>query len=821
MSEPSPTGGSGPVPVPDPRPAREPREQAAADGSGPVELALDWLLLITTCLSLLVGTVLLATGRAQAADALWAAVTLLSALPALAVVLGMLRRGRIGADLIAVLALLGSVAFAEYLAGILIAVMLATGQTLEAYARRRASGDLRSLLRHAPRSARRRAPHGGVEQIALDDVRPGDLLLVAPGEILPVDGDTTNPTLLDESVLTGESLPVERPAGDRLRSGAVNAGPSFEMTARATADRSTYAGIVQLAQRASAERSPTVRIADRYAAAFLPLSLAVAGAAWWISGDPVRALAVLVVATPCPLLLATPIAIVSGLSRTARRGVVVRDGAALEALGQSTTLLVDKTGTLTAGRPRVADVVAAPEHSPDRLLALAAAVELLSGHVLAAAVVREATARRLRIPRAEAVTEEPGTGAEGRVEGHGVRVGRPGGQLPDWAREVRERAEAEALAVALVEIDGRPAGAILLHDRIRHDAPRTVRRLRQAGLRRIVMLTGDRPGAAAQIAEHLGLDDAVCECTPADKTERVRDEASRAVTIMVGDGVNDAPALVAAQVGVAMGARGATASAQVADAVLTVDRLDRLADTVVVARRSRRIGVQSAVAGMGLSLVAMAVAAVGLLPPAAGALLQEAIDVVVILNALRALSGDTGTQRVDPGTDAMLRHFAADHEVLHGALEDLRAAADAVATDPLSEGTTAVLLRAHRRLIEDVLPHERAEEHRLYPALAGAVGDEVTAAMSRAHLEIDRLSVRFTHHLQRAGGAVLHLQQVPDLLAVLYGLHAILQLHFSQEEENFFSLAGDGEDASSPVQHAMAGPAPVGRGTIIGQRSAK
>ncbi|MDQ1292858.1 MAG: hypothetical protein QG608_739 [Actinomycetota bacterium] len=785
------------------------------------ELFLDRFLLAVTLLALLAGAVLLGTGRGTAAEAVWATVTLLSALRALTVVVGMLRRGRIGADLIAVLALLGSVAVAEYLAGILVAVMLSTGQTLESYARRRAHRDLRSLLEHAPRSARRRGADGGIEQIGLDDVRPGDTLLVAPGEIVPVDGQGRGPTLLDESVLTGEPLPVERPAGDPLRSGAVNAGPSFEMTATATADRSTYAGIVQLAEQAGAELSPTVRLADRYAAGFLPLSLLVAGAAWCLAGDPVRAVAVLVVATPCPLLLAIPIAIVSGLSRTARRGVVVRDGAALEALGQATTLLVDKTGTLTVGRPRVTDVTAAPEHSPDHLLSLAAAVEALSEHVLAGAVVREAAARRLQVPQAGAVTEEPGSGVVGQVDGHRVRVGRLGDQVPPWARRVQHRAEAEALAVAWVEIDGRPAGAILLHDRIRHDAPRTVRRLRRAGFRRIVMLTGDRPGPAAQIAEHLGLDDAVAECTPEDKTNRVRAEAANAVTVMVGDGVNDAPALVAAQVGVAMGARGATASAQVADAVLTVDRLDRLADTVVIARRSRRIGVQSAVAGMGMSLVAMAVAAVGLLPPAAGAFLQEAIDVVVILNALRALTGDEGLQQVDSGTDALLRHFAADHEVLHGALDDLRAAADALATDPLSEGTRAVLLRAHRRLIEDILPHERAEEHGLYPALVGAVGYEVTAAMSRAHLEIDRLATRLTHHLQGAPGAVLQLQQVPDLLAVLYGLHAILELHFSQEEENFFSLAGRQQEGALLPQPVLAGTAPARSGAIIGQRSVR
>jgi hemerythrin-like domain-containing protein len=305
------------------------------------------------------------------------------------------------------------------------------------------------------------------------------------------------------------------------------------------------------------------------------------------------------------------------------------------------------------------------------------------------------------------------------------------------------------------------------------------------------MLTGDRERAAAEVATHLGLDGAVSGCTPADKVERVRAEAELAVTVMIGDGVNDAPALAAASVGIAIGARGATASAEVADAVLTVDQLDGLADTVVIANRARRIAVQSAATGMGLSLVAMAVAAVGALPPAAGAFLQEAIDVLVILNALRVLADPNRGSALRPDTEALLREFAAEHEVLRDALTELRATADRIAAAPTTPEAVEALERVHRRLTEEILPHEHAEEHRLYPVLAEPLGGEAaTVPMSREHVEIDRLAGRIDAHLRLAGGASLRAEQIPDLLASLYGLDAVLRLHFSQEEEQLFSLAG-------------------------------
>ncbi|QSB13062.1 heavy metal translocating P-type ATPase [Natronosporangium hydrolyticum] len=605
----------------------------------PDQPTISWTLLALVGALLVLGGAGWLAGVPTGAEVLWAAATVVSLVPACYWVVRALRRGQTGVDAIAVLALAGSLAVGEYLAGAIVGLMLATGRTLEAYAERRAARDLSALVAHAPRSARRRTAEGAVEVVPLAQVSAGDRLLVAPGEVAPVDGVAEDPAVLDESVLTGESRPVERAVGEAVASGVINAGPGFGLLATATADQSTYAGIVELARAATAETAPAVRLADRYATWFLPASLLVAGLAWLLSGDPVRAVAVLVVATPCPLLLAVPIAIVAGMSRAARRGVVVRGGGTLERLGRAETLLLDKTGTLTGGRPELAETVPAPGVDGDRVLRAAAALEQLSPHVLATAIVQAAVARSLPLPVPTEVTEEPGAGIHGLVDGEPVRVGQLDGHPPPWAVALRHRAASDGSAIAWVSLDGGLAGGLRLRDPIRPDAAATVNRLRAAGLRRLIMVTGDRELVAEQVGRSVGVDEVVAGCTPADKVERVRQETRRGVTVMVGDGVNDAPALATADVGVAMGARGATVAAEVADAVMTVDELERLADTVAIAARTRRIATQSAAVGMALSLAAMAVAAFGQLPPAVGAVVQEGIDVVVILNALRALGG--------------------------------------------------------------------------------------------------------------------------------------------------------------------------------------
>lgn len=745
--------------------------------------------------ALVLGGVAWLAGRRTVADACWIAGTIAAIGPALFWVLLALRRGRVGVDIIAVLSLAGTLWVREYLAGALIAVMFAGGRALDAAAERRATRDLRALLDRAPRFARRRVGTQ-ITMIDLAEVAVGDVLVVGPGEVVPVDGRITDEVaVLDESALTGEPLLVERATGDTVRSGVVNAGNAFEFQAHATAADSTYAGIVRLAQQAGALNAPIVRLADRFAVWFLPLTLLVAGAAWFASESAVRAVAVLVVATPCPLLLAAPVAIVSGLSRASRAGVVIRGGGALENLGHAKTLVMDKTGTLTMGRPTVVDVVAEPGREAAEILRLSASVDQFSPHVLAEAIVTEALSRKLELSLPTDMVEQPGRGVTATVDGHRVMVGKvPADKLAGgWTTAVVSRARLDGAGIAWVSVDDIPAGAVLLRDPLRRHAPRTVRRLREAGLERLLMLTGDRAEPTREVANILGLDEVRADQTPEDKFAAVREESERAVTVMVGDGINDAPALAAATVGVAMGARGATASSEAADIVLTTDRLDRLADAMDIARWSRRIAVQSAVVGMSLSLIAMVIAALGWLPPAAGALLQEGIDVAVILNALRALRGNPANEvQVDAQTEQMLLRFAAEHDALRDTIGLLRESANRLAGGPDALPLES-LAAVHTLLVDRILPHEEAEETQLYPALARPLGSsEATATMSRTHAEIRRLADRIGTHLAQAQAAgAIQPDQVDDLLACLYGLYTLLRLHFVQEEENYFILAED------------------------------
>lgn len=755
--------------------------------------AIEPALLVATLTALVVGGVAWFAGAPGVADRCWTIGTVSAIVPSVWWVAKALRRGGIGVDLIAVLSLIGTLLVGEYLAGALVAVMVGTGRSLDAAASRRASKDLQSLIDRAPRSSRRRVGED-VEIVPIDAIRAGDVLVVGPGETVPVDGwVTSGEAVLDESALTGEPMHVSHRTGEAVRSGVVNAGDVFEMEGGATAEDSTYAGVVRLARDAAAESAPVVRLADQVAAWFVPVALTLAAVAWWMSGSADRAVAVLVVATPCPLLLAAPVAIVSGLSRASRIGVVIRGGGALENLGHARTLVMDKTGTLTTGRPTGTDIVAAPGLDPVEVLRLAAAADQVSPHVIAAALVQEARMRSLTLSYPTDVVEEAGTGVTATVDGHRVTVGAR--QLPPdasaWARAVLARSALDGAVVVWVTVDGRLAGAVQLVDPLRRDAPRTLRRLRSAGLNRLVMLTGDRPEPAEEIGTVLGLDLVCAQQTPSDKVAGVRRERESAVTVMVGDGVNDAPALAAATVGVAMGARGSTASSEAADIVLTTDRLDRLADAMEIARRSRRIAVQSAAAGMGLSLLAMGCAAVGLLAPAVGALLQEAIDVAVILNALRAMSGGRAGETVVPArTEEMLNRFSAEHDAMRDKLNLLRDTAQLVAAGEDPRRTVMLLRSTDDFLTGTLLPHEQAEETQLYPALAAPLGSgEATATMSRMHAEIERLGRRLhAHRRQIDQDGELAPDRSEDLLACLYGLYALLRLHFVQEEENYFVL---------------------------------
>ena len=526
---------------------------------------------------------------------------------------------------------------------------------------------------------------------------------------------------------------------------------------------------------------------------FVPVALGVAALAWLASGDATRAVATLVVATPCPLILAAPVAIVSGMSRCARRSVIVKDGAVLERLAGAEILLFDKTGTITSGQPALATIVTPPDGPWDasEVLRLAASLDQVSPHLLASAIVGAARQRGLALVLPTMVKEEPGRGVRGDVGGRAVAVGSSQWVLTEtrdpWVRSVRRRAERDSAIIVFVGIDGVAAGALLLDDPIRPDAARTIRGLRRSGIRRMVMVTGDRAAAAEAIAFVVGADEVLAERAPADKVEAVRIERAAGTTIMVGDGINDAPALAAADVGVAMGARGSTASSEAADAVLTVDRLDRLGEAIQISRRALLIARESAVAGIALSFVAMGFASVGLLPAALGALLQEAIDVGVILNALRVSTGGPEPLRLSEEGQELSRRFSGEHQDLRGGLERIRTAADALDEEPSDHALQSVR-DVHQFLIEQILPHEAGEDSELYPVLAEALGGEdPTETMSRAHAEISHLVRRLGLLLRELPPEGPDRTDVQELRRVLYGLYAILRLHFVQEDEAFFS----------------------------------
>jgi len=761
--------------------------------------------LAVAVVGLSIGGVLWAAGEHDAANVAWAATTIVGILPlAYSVVIDLLHR-ETGVDVIALLAMAGALGLGEFFAGAVIALMLSSGRSLEAFADARAHRELSSLLERAPRTVHRYSGND-LESIPIGEVRPGDVLLVKHGEVVPVDGFLVSENcVLDESALTGESRPVERSKGEPLRSGAVNAGASLALRATATAEESTYAGIVRLIEEAEKQKAPFVRLADRYALVFVPVTLVIAAAAWALTGDPVRALAVLVVATPCPLILAVPIAIVAGISRAARRGIIVKGGGALETLARGSVLLFDKTGTLTSGIPEVADVEVFGGIGPDELLRLAASLDQVSPHVLGAAIVRAARQRGLALSFPVDVSEEPGSGIEGTVDGRRVSVGKSswvsGGRgLPARARDIRRRSAMEGSSAVFVAIDGEVTGGLILDDPIRPDTPRVIRTLRRAGIKRVVMVTGDHPDVAESVGISIGVDRILSERDPTDKVDAVKAEGDGGVTVMVGDGVNDAPALAAADVGVAMGARGATASSEAADVVLVVDRLDRLAEAIRIAKRSRGIAVQSVLIGMGLSFGGMFLGAVGLLPVVGGALFQEAIDVAVILNALRALSGGRAArQRAGLGSNVGDR-FRDEHREFIPWLARIRTVADRLESYSPVEARDE--LQQIRWFLTERLPqHEEEEEAAVYPVVSRLMGGEdPMGTMARAHLEIDHLSRVFVHLVDDVPPEGPAPEDLVDLRRVLYGLHAILRLHFAQEEEAYSWLASEVlESEEAPV----------------------
>jgi heavy metal translocating P-type ATPase len=600
-------------------------------------------------LAIAAGGVLHLVGADAAGHTVWkAAVALLAAGLAYDVARTVIVEHHLGVDTIALIAMVGALALGEELAGAVIGLMYSGGAALETAASSRARRELTALVQRAPKIAHLRVD-SQLEDVPAERVGVGDVVVVRGGEVIPVDGTVISPeAVVDTSTLTGEPMPATLRLGMPVLSGTSNAGAPFDVRADRPATESAYAALVRLVEQAQTQRAPFVRMADRYAAIFLPVTLLIAGLAWAISGEAIRALAVVVVATPCPLILAAPIALVSGVSRAAKAGVIVKGAGAIETLGEARTVLFDKTGTLTVGTPAVREILTADGDSQADVLRLAASVDRLSAHVLGDALVHAAQEEALPLTVPTDVSEEPGQGIAGTVEGRRVAVGshaflRGAGYAPDEIAAnglIVGRGSGEARV--LVGIDGRMAGVIVMADELRPDATRIVDRLRAEGIRHVAMLSGDRRSVAERIGGEVGVDRVYAEQSPEGKLEvvsRLRDDDRLSPVVMVGDGVNDAPALAAADLGIAMGAAGATVSSETADAVIAVDRVDRVADAIHTGRRSLHIARQSVVAGMSISIAAMGVAAAGYLAPVAGALFQEAVDVAVILNALRALRG--------------------------------------------------------------------------------------------------------------------------------------------------------------------------------------
>lgn len=603
------------------------------------------LLLVFVIIGLTTGVILWATGQqsllAVTAFLVVGVVVVITAL----VMIRDLMSGHWGLDVLAVIAMIATLAVQEYVAGLIIALMLTGGEALEAVAGRRASRELDMLLNRAPAYAHRVDPATGeVERIPVEEVAVGDELLVRSSEVLPVDGTLlTEHASIDESSVSGEPLPVSYQIGDALVSGTVNSTASFTMRAEKVASDSNYAGIVRLVETAVDSRAPMVRLADRYAVPFTIVALIIAGVAWYVSGDPVRFAEVLVVATPCPLLIATPVAFMGGMSSAAKLNVIIKDGGALEVLARVRSAAFDKTGTLTQGKANVVSLLPAGR-SARETLQLAAAAEQFSVHVFAEPIIAAARAQHLELPHVVNANEVATNGVHAVFsDGTRVRVGKPSFIEEVTGSLVRPTLQAGETAV-YVSVDAELAGILVLSDPLRPEAAATLARLRAAGVAELAMVTGDVASTAKSIAHEAGIVTVHAETTPQIKVEIVQAMQPRPV-LMVGDGINDAPVLAAADVGIAMAGRGATVASESASAVITADDISRVADVMYVARRTVRIALQSIWMGIIISVGLMLVAAFGYLPAVLGAILQEVVDLAAILSALRALGIYRGVKR--------------------------------------------------------------------------------------------------------------------------------------------------------------------------------
>jgi len=549
-----------------------------------------------------------------------------------------LRQRQFGIDILAVIAIVSTVAVGEVIASMIIVLMVSGGKALEDYAQGRAQRELTALLEREPQTAHRLLPGGSeTEEVAVDDVRIGDAVLVRAGEVVPIDGRLRSGSAsFDESSLTGESLPVTRGEGDQVLSGSVNGTTSVVIVASALARDSQFQSIVALVKQASANKAPVVRLADRYAVPFTVVSLAIAALAWIVTGDPVRFAEVLVLATPCPLVLAAPVAFMGGMSRAARNGIIVKGGGVLEQLARIRTVMFDKTGTLTMGTPTISSITVREPWTESELLSYAASAERLSSHVLAASIVAAGAARGLPVIEASDSEEIAAQGVAATLGAHRAALGTFEFARGRSADPVPVASLAGGELAIYVVIDGHYAGTIVASDPVRPDSAATVQGLRDLGVSDVIMVTGDARTTAEHVASLVGITELRADCLPADKVDAVRSATARPV-LMVGDGVNDAPVLASADVGIAMGARGATSASESASAVILVDDISRVLRALQIGRDTVRVALQSIWLGMLLSLGLMVIAAFGVIPATLGAGIQELVDLASIFNALRAL----------------------------------------------------------------------------------------------------------------------------------------------------------------------------------------
>ncbi|MCT4486924.1 heavy metal translocating P-type ATPase [Levilactobacillus parabrevis] len=538
-----------------------------------------------------------------------------------------LRSGKFGVDLLAITAVLATLAVGEYWAALIVLLMLTGGDALEDFAASRANSELQELLNNSPQTAHRVVGER-LSDVAVSLVAVGDRLLVKPGEVMPVDGTlATGPTTVNEASLTGEARPIEKQVGDTVMSGSINGEASVYLQADQTADNSQYQNIVRLVQQAEAQPAKFVRMADRYAVPFTLLAYVIAGLAWFFSGDPVRLAEVLVVASPCPLILAAPIALISGMSRASRNGIIVKTGTTLEKLAQVKTFAFDKTGTITQGRLVVDQVVPVTALPAEKLLQLAASTEQHSGHVLAQSLVAATTEPLLP---ATAVNETTAQGVAAMVDGQKVRVGKSGFVTDEAVDKSNQTA-------VYISIAGIYQGYVSFNDRVRPEARRTMAALRAAGANHLLMISGDRRPIAETIASEVGIDQVHADCLPADKIKVLAElPAEQRPVAMVGDGINDAPSLATADVGIAMGAHGATAASESADAVVLKDDLTRVSTARQIAHDTMRVAKQAVLIGIFICTGLMVIASFGVIPAIIGAVFQEVVDTVTILYALRA-----------------------------------------------------------------------------------------------------------------------------------------------------------------------------------------